>query len=329
MSSGNEEKWFIARDSAVGRLWETDREQMITTNPAMRRAVELFELFGASRCAVLLCGETGTGKELAARAVHAASDVRGGPFEAVNCGAIPADLAESELFGHTRGAFTGAARSFRGAFQRADGGTLFLDEIGEMPSALQPKLLRALEDGMVRSVGSESATPVNVRVVAATHRDLERETSTGGFRLDLFHRLAVGIVRLPPLRERREDIPLLVAHFLDAQRGPGNWSLCSDVLPFLQQQRWPGNVRALRNAVERAALIGGKQLKRSDFKVSTGQSSDHAAECVRFRGRSFGEVRREIYERVLRAHAGNRSAAAMALQIPKSTFFDQLRAMGL
>ena len=308
-----------------GRRWG-----LVGEHPAMERLFRQIQRLASSRSPVLILGETGTGKELVARAIHEASPAHLGPFEAINCGAIPRDLAESEFFGHARGAFTGAARAHSGAFERADGGTLFLDEIGELPQELQPKLLRVLEDGVLHPVGGEERRPVTVRLVAATHRDLLLDARQGRFRLDLFHRLAVGVLQIPALRERREDIPHLVEHFL-RELGDGGQRVTLDdgVMPFLASQSWPGNVRALRNALQRAAIIGGPRLGVEDFDFlgEAERSADQG--FVRFEGRPFHEVRREIYLRVLTKHGGNRSAAATELGVPKSTFFDQLRGMEL
>ncbi|MBK8479986.1 MAG: sigma-54-dependent Fis family transcriptional regulator [Proteobacteria bacterium] len=308
---------------------------LVGNDPALQRVRERIARFGPTQLPVVIVGETGTGKELVARALHDASARREGPFEAVNCAAIPHELAESELFGHARGAFTGALGSYAGALRRADGGTLFLDEIGEMPRAMQPKLLRALEEGRVRPVGAELSQPIDVRVVAATNRALDRDADQGRFRLDLYHRLAVAVIPLPALRERAQDIPLLVEHFLARasareQRPPP--ALAPDVLGYLQRREWKGNVRALRNAIDRALISGGRVLQRQDFEVTAvhpAMAQTAREGHVRYEGRSFAAVRREIYMRVLRQHGGKRAAAAAALGIARSTFSDQLRAMDI
>ena len=321
--------------SHAARVSETCAAELVGRDPALQRVRERIARYGPTRLSVLIVGETGTGKELVARALHAASARRDGPFEALNCAAIPRELAESELFGHARGAFTGALGSYAGALRRADGGTLFLDEIGEMPRALQPKLLRALEERMVRPVGAEATQDLDVRVVAATNRDLAREAEAGRFRLDLYHRLAVAVIPLPALRERVEDIPLLVEHFIErasAREGVAAPRLAADVLPHLKRRDWKGNVRALRNAVERALIAGGRVLKWQDFEVTAVHPAlAHTARegHVRYEGRSFAAVRREVYVRVLQEHGGKRAAAAAALGIAKSTFSDHLRAMDI
>lgn len=207
---------------------------------------------------VLLLGENGTGKELVARAIHAASPRKDKPLVTVNCAAIPETLFESELFGHARGSFTGATEARRGKFQQADGGTLFLDEIGEVPLSLQPKMLRALESGEVERVGGQGTERVNARVIAATNRNLEAEVASGRFRQDLYYRLLVVPLRVPPLRERREDIPLLARHHLEAACGRNRIRpkrLSDEAIAILSRNDWPGNVRELRNAMERLAIL--------------------------------------------------------------------------
>jgi len=228
---------------------------MLGSSAAMRRVFHLMATVAPTNATVLFRGETGTGKEVAARAVHDTSRRAQGPFVAVDCGAIAETLIESELFGHVRGAFTGATSNRRGLFEAADGGTLFLDEIGELPLSLQPKLLRALEQREVRPVGSNAVRPVDVRVVAATHRPLAHAVNEGRFREDLYYRLAVVEIVLPPLRDREEDIALLAHHFYRGVTGT-DASVPPEVLASLQSRSWPGNVRELRNFVERSALLG-------------------------------------------------------------------------
>lgn len=301
---------------------------LVGDHSSMRQVYELIVRFGAGRFPVLLTGETGTGKELVARAIHESSAVAGGPFEALNCAAIPRELAESELFGHVRGAFTGAVGEFCGAFARAEGGTLFLDEVGEMPLELQPKLLRVLEDGVVRPVGAARGYASNVRIVAATHRDLERAASRDRFRIDLFYRLAVGTITLPTLRERSSDIGALVAYFI--KKEGSQQSLEPGVLQWLEHQPWPGNVRALRHAIQRAlVLCDGPTLCREHFLAAVGQRPLPLEHTVDLRGQTFAEIRAEVFRWALEQHEGNRSAAARQLGIPKTTFSDQLRGIGL
>jgi anaerobic nitric oxide reductase transcription regulator len=224
---------------------------------AIDRVRQEIEAVARSDLAVLILGETGVGKELAARAVHAGSRRRGAPLIQVNCAALPESVVESELFGHVRGAFTGASSSRPGKFEIADGGTLFLDEIGELPLTVQPVLLRVLQDGEVQRVGADRPHRVDVRVVAATNRDLEREVAAGRFRADLYHRLHVFPLRVPPLRERREDIGILSGYFLDryrAQLGLGPVVLDQSSLALLTANDWPGNVRELDHVLARGVL---------------------------------------------------------------------------
>jgi DNA-binding NtrC family response regulator len=230
-------------------------QSLLGASAAMRRIYALLEKAAASDATVLVTGETGTGKELVAQALHEASPRAAGPFVTVDCGAIPESLIESELFGHTRGAFTGASSDRKGAFEEAEGGTVFFDEIGELPLTMQPKLLRALESRQVRRVGSNQARRVDVRVVAATHRALARSVNDGTFREDLFYRLAVIEVELPPLRARREDIPALAAHFVERFSGAAT-PVPPEVLSTLMTRAWPGNVRELRNLIERSVTLG-------------------------------------------------------------------------
>jgi len=230
--------------------------ELVGASLEMRRLYAVLERVAATDATVLVEGETGTGKDVLARSLHAASTRASGPFVAVDCGAIPENLIESELFGHVRGAFTGATSDRKGVFEEAHGGTLFLDEIGEMPLTLQPKLLRAIESRSVRRVGSSAARPVDVRIVAATNRPLARCVNDGSFREDLYYRLAVVSLSLPPLRTRREDIPLLARHFHGALAGADVNELPPDFVARLVGRSWPGNVRELRNFIERSVSLG-------------------------------------------------------------------------
>ena len=224
----------------------------------MRRVMAQVERVAASETRVCILGETGTGKELVARTLHERSPRAGAPFVTLNCAAVPAELIESELFGHEKGSFTGAAGRHVGKFEQAQRGTIFLDEIGDMPLTMQAKLLRVLEEGEVERIGGERAITVDVRVVVATHRDLEAQVRDGKFRQDLFHRVFVFPLRLPPLRERREDIPALIEHFALQVSATNGWKpmrFTADAMAALQEHSWPGNVRELRNAVERLMLL--------------------------------------------------------------------------
>jgi two-component system, NtrC family, nitrogen regulation response regulator NtrX len=234
------------------------KHEIIWTGDAMRRVMAQVERVAAGETRVCILGETGTGKELVARTLHEKSSRSSGPFITLNCAAVPAELIESELFGHEKGSFTGATTRHSGKFEQADGGTIFLDEIGDMPLAMQAKLLRVLEEGEIERVGGDKTVPVNVRVVVATHRNLETLVREGKFRQDLFHRIFVFPLVLPPLRERKEDIPALIEHFADQVCLQNGWKpipFTSKAIDALAAHAWPGNVRELRNAVERLMLL--------------------------------------------------------------------------
>jgi DNA-binding NtrC family response regulator len=234
------------------------KHELVWAGETMRRVMAQISRVAASQTRVCIYGETGTGKELVARTLHQASPRAGGPFITLNCAAIPAELIESELFGHEKGSFTGAAQRYSGKFEQAHRGTLFLDEIGDMPLAMQAKLLRVLEEGEVERIGGSKSIPVNVRILVATHRDLEALVREGTFRQDLFHRVHVFPIVLPPLRDRREDIPPLVEHFARQVCAQNSWrevAFTADAVARLQEYAWPGNIRELRNMVERLLLL--------------------------------------------------------------------------
>jgi transcriptional regulator with GAF, ATPase, and Fis domain len=250
-----EQENVYLRDEVRGGAEFTD---IVGGSPALRRVLDHVSQVAPTPAAVLLLGETGTGKELLARAIHERSPRRAKPFIKVNCAALPAALIESEMFGHEKGAFTGATAAHPGRFELADGGTLFLDEIGELAVELQAKLLRALQDGEVQRLGSTRSRKVDVRLVAATNQDLERAMAEGRFRSDLFYRLSVFPIRLPPLRDRRDDIPLLVWAFVQrrqARLGRHIESIPRATMDALQSYHWPGNVRELENVLERALIL--------------------------------------------------------------------------
>ncbi|HVZ72415.1 MAG TPA: sigma 54-interacting transcriptional regulator [Polyangia bacterium] len=315
---------------------------MVGRSVVMRELFARLAAVAPTDATVLVTGETGTGKELVAEALHESSPRKSGPFVVLDCGAIPANLMESEAFGHERGAFTGATNAHAGAFERADGGTLFLDEIGELPLEMQPKLLRVLERREVRRVGGTKTLQVNIRVVAATNRDLAVEVNKGRFREDLYYRLAVAHLVVPPLRERREDIPLLVEHILASlpegrERGPR-----AETVELMKRHEWPGNVRELRNVLERAVLF--RQPVREPSVIAA------AAPPARAGGASNGDVRAAIdpkvpfkvakqdlideFERryiraLLDAHGGNISAAARAAGIDRMSIHKMLTRLGM
>src|SRR5579864_3076848 len=270
------------------RLEEENRElrqrvgkhEIVHTGEAMRRVMAQVDRVAASEARVCILGETGTGKELIARALHERSHRREGQFVTLNCAAIPAELIESELFGHEKGSFTGAATRHIGKFEQAQHGTLFLDEIGDMPVMMQAKLLRVLEEGQVERVGGDRTIPVDVRVLVATHRNLEELVRSGGFRQDLYHRIYVFPLRLPPLRERAEDIRALVEHFSRQLSDQNGWKpkpVTAEAIHELERYGWPGNVRELRNVVERLLLLAGDQVLADDVRLALPQMAAGAS----------------------------------------------------
>jgi DNA-binding NtrC family response regulator len=291
--------------------------ELLGKSVAMRRIYAILERAAKTDVTVLVQGETGTGKDVVARAVHQASPRSNGPFVAIDCGSIAENLIESELFGHVRGAFSGAAADRRGLFEEADGGTLFLDEVGELPVALQPKLLRVLETREVRRVGSNVSRKVNVRVVAATNRALARAVNDGTFREDLFYRLAVVEVHLPPLRARRQDIPVLAQHFHDRLTGSDD-KLPDALIRSLVDRGWPGNVRELRNFVERIVSLGWTPSSDESPVAASPSHNLEALVPVDLPLKEAREVWNErfekVYLRALLARTGNnvRRAAEVA-----------------
>ncbi len=300
------------------------RRHIITRSQAMEMVLGEAWLVARSEAGVFITGESGTGKELLARAVHQASPRRDKPFVAVNCGAIPSELLESELFGHTKGAFTGAISSHRGLFQAADGGTLLLDEIGDMPLSLQVKLLRALQEGHIRPVGSTETVAVDVRIISATHQDLESMLETGEFREDLYYRLNVVSLALPPLRDRREDIPLLANHFLKHLTAKNRRivnAFAPEALDLLVSGEWPGNVRQLYNAVEYCVALSStpvipSSLVKKALRYKTGEILSLAEARNRFE--------RDYLVQLLQLTGGNVSQAARLAQRNRTDFYKLL-----
>jgi two-component system, NtrC family, response regulator GlrR len=301
------------------------RASIITRSPRMEDLLRQAKLVADSDASVLIFGESGTGKELLARAIHQASRRSTQAFVAVNCGAIPADLLESELFGHARGAFTGAVQAHKGLFQAADGGTLFLDEIGDMPLPLQVKLLRVLQEGEVRPVGSTQAIPVDVRVISATHRDLDAQREQGLFREDLYYRLNVVSLKLPSLADRREDIPLLAAHILrklaERYRKPAP-SLAPDAMALLVAAPWPGNIRQLLNLLEQAVALATTPVIPATL-VQAALKEDAAALIPFEEARKTFE--REYLVRLLKITGGNVTQAAQLAKRNRTEFYKLLQ----
>jgi len=308
------------QDVGLGEFTAERFGDAVGRSAAMRRCFAVLQKVAATESTVVLAGETGTGKDVLARALHAASPRRAGPFVVFDCAAVAPALIESELFGHVKGAFSDAHSDRKGAFQAAQGGTLFLDELGELPLELQPKLLRALENRTVRRVGDDRSRPVDVRVVAATHRDLEAEVAAGHFRQDLYFRLAVVLVRVPPLRERLEDLPLLIPALLQGRKV----SFSPALLERLAAARWPGNVRELKNVLERVLASGEAAFD--------GRSQDPAVEdepFVEARNRRLDAFTREYLARVLERHHHSVTEAARVSGISRATVYRLIKRFGL
>ncbi len=327
------------------------RQAIFGRDPSLLSVLERAARIAPTRSPVLVMGETGTGKELFARLLHELGPVPDGPFVAVNCGALSRELAESELFGHERGAFTGAASRRIGWFEEAAGGTLVLDEVGELPPVLQPKLLRVLETGCLRRVGGRGEIPVRVRIVALTLRDLRREAQEGTFRIDLYHRLAGFELRLPPLRDRPLDIVPLAEHLLSQMLDEvGPRALTAEACARLAAHRWPGNVRELRNVIRRAAFLTEGLIDAAALEMDDGRHTSLAQRAAELPpadgpagpvaaaahpdhlpmvGRSYRELERQILGWALRRHGGSRRRAAQALGISRSTFCDRVKRLGL
>ena len=345
------------RAETVASQLETGYAGLIGRSPVMREVFRKIELYADTEATVVITGETGCGKELVASALHQCGRRSKGPFAAINCSAISEDLLESELFGHEKGAFTGAVRSHRGHFEQADGGTLFLDEIGDMPLHTQSKLLRVLEDGLIQPVGSERSRKVDVRILAATNVPLEQAVTSGNFRADLYHRLAVLRIHLPSLRERSEDVPLLADHFLqqfNARYRKQIERFTPEAMSILAAYLWPGNIRELRNLIERlvieteAVAIGGRALaewvrERQSFR-SDGQQQkspsnalvpvvtkypDHSVIDVKMVNDVASELNQETLQHAFIRAGGNIAAAARLLGIHRATYYRHLKRLGL
>jgi DNA-binding NtrC family response regulator len=313
-------------------------ENIVGTSPALRRVLELVAKVADTESTVLITGESGTGKELVARALHYNSGRAERPFVTVNCGAIPEQLLESELFGHVRGAFTNAVAHREGRFAVAEGGTLFLDEIGDMSPNLQVKLLRVLQDRSFEPVGSSKTLTVDVRVVAATHQDLESAIRDRRFREDLYYRLNVIPIEVPPLRERREDVPILVAHFLEAScrtRGEDPVEISRDALDALCGHHWPGNVRELQNLVERLSILcRGRCIEAADLPAAVaGGAPIVNAPQVPHTGLSFRDLvdgfETELILQALERTQWNKNQAARLLGLNRTTLLEKMKKKGL
>jgi len=342
------DKLLLTVDNALklARLENENRElrqrlgkhELVGSGPAMKKMLAQIERVAASETRVCILGETGTGKELVARAIHEKSTHKENPFITLNCAAVPAELIESELFGHEKGSFTGAGGRHVGKFEQAEGGTLFLDEIGDMPVNMQAKLLRVLEEGEVERVGGEKPIKVNVRVIVATHRNLEELVKKNEFRRDLFHRVYVFPLNLPPLRERPEDLPDLVAHFarqVAAQNGWKEKQFSAEAIAALRQYSWPGNVRELRNVVERLVLLAAEDtigadevrlvLPGGELLSASGHSDAGQGSLVQ-RTEAF---EREVLLGEIRRHNFHMTNVARALGLERSHLYKKCQQLGI
>jgi two-component system response regulator HydG len=305
---------------------------IVGASDGLREVLELAHRVAESDATILLLGESGTGKDVIAREIHRSSERVNRPFVAVNCSAIPEGLLESELFGHEKGSFTGAVRQKRGKFETADGGTVFLDEIGDMSQALQAKLLRFLQDHIVQRVGGSVDIKVEVRVIAATNKDLEAEVAAGSFREDLYFRLNVVTITLPPLRDRTEDIPLLINHFLrkHTPRGGRPKKMSPSAIRMSMGYLWPGNVRELENAVQRAIVLSRGETIFPEHLPAKVQAAGEGPEGIpRSEGKTMREVERETIIKTLRQTDGNRTHAAKILGISRRTLQNKIKEYGI
>ena len=311
---------------------QVDFSHMIGISDGMQHVFDMVRRVAPTEASVLITGESGTGKELIARAIHQGGPRSKAPFVAINCAAIPANLLESELFGHVRGAFTGAVRDHVGKFQQAHGGTLFLDEVGEMPIELQPKLLRVLQEMEVEPLGGKTRT-VDVRIIAATNQDVEQAIEEGRFREDLFYRLAVIPIEMPPLRRRAEDVPLLVRHFLERFSRGTPPDVSDEALTCMMAYPWPGNVRELQNAVERLVVLNhGEIIERhhlpSKLSTHTPISRNRVVELPA-EGYPLEAIEKEAVMQALERNQWNQTRAAAFLQVPRHTLIYRMEKYGI
>jgi DNA-binding NtrC family response regulator len=326
---------FRRSQRAADSSTESWRNHIVGASRAIMRTIEVIRLVGSRRSTVLITGETGTGKEMVARAIHLASPRAQQPFVAVNCNALPENLLEAELFGHVKGAFTGAIQHRLGRFEQANRGTLFLDEVGDLPLEIQTKLLRFLQEREFQRVGSSETIRVDVRLVAATNVDLQQKIREGKFREDLYYRLNVVPIAAPPLRERLEDIPLLAHHFVEKickQEDIPIRRLSPETIERLKNCPWPGNVRQLENVVEMAVALSGTRevLYPSDFPLPT-QSTSRIATTSAIQTTDFeqtvGRIERQILEEALKKAGGNKTVAAEMLGLKRTTLAAKLKSL--
>jgi len=325
-------KWKRLEDENRELRQRVGQHSIIYSGEAMQRVMAQVDRVAASETRVCIMGETGTGKELIARALHQQSPRHDGPFVTLNCAAVPGELIESELFGHEKGSFTGAASRHIGKFEQAHRGTLFLDEIGDMPMAMQAKLLRVLEERQVERVGGDRPVPVDVRVIVATHRDLDKLAQAGGFRPDLYHRIYVFPLLLPPLRERVDDIPPLVAHFAAEVAAQNGWkprTFEPEAIQELQRHRWPGNVRELRNVVERLLLLADGPVDRAAVRLALPQVVGGAPSQNGPLSQRLDSFERDQILVELKRHNQRMSDTAKALGLERSHLYKKCQALGI
>jgi len=324
----NENKLLKEQLTGVGSA-----KQMVGVSPSFKQMVSLIEKVAPTDATILITGESGTGKELVARALHRQSSRREREFIAVNCAAIPKELLESELFGHVRGAFTGAVKDKKGKFEQADGGTLFLDEISDLSTELQAKLLRAVQERVVEPVGSEQRMEVDVRLIAATNVNLRERVTAGQFREDLFYRLNVIPLIVPPLRERREDIPLLVKTFLERFVPGRSVSVQGNLMKMLKQHSWPGNIRELENLMERMAILRrSDELALDDLPADFGLTESNEGKTNQTATRehvTFYEAEKRLIISALEKFGWNRTKAAVYLSIPRHVLIYRMKKFGI
>jgi len=323
----------LGGETDIEKVADGSRYGMVGRSGAMRRVYQLVEMAAPTKCRVYVCGDSGTGKELIARAIHALSPRRDRAFIQLNCAAIPSELIESEMFGHVKGAFTGATQNRKGKFESADGGTLFLDEIGDMSPITQAKLLRVLQEGEVTPVGSTHSRPVDVRIVAATSKNLPEEIARGTFREDLYHRINVLTIAVPPLRARREDIAELAEHFLrlaSAENGVKTKRLAPRSVDLLLQLPWPGNVRELRNLMERlVVLVGGEVVTHEDLLSALHMHAATADAGPLSLRDARARFEREYILFRLAANRGNLGRTARDLGVNRTNLYRKLKQLGI
>ena len=325
---GNTELRFIPVEEKI-ELTPSKKDRfgdIVGKGKEMKEVFGILEKVSKTDATILITGETGTGKELVAKAIHENSNRSKKPFVVIDCSAIARNLIESELFGHEKGAFTGAVSARQGAFEAANGGTIFLDEIGELESEMQPRLLRVLEAREIKRVGSTSIIPVDVRIIAATNRDLSAEIKKNRFREDLFYRLSVINISLPQLKDRKDDIPLLIDYFIKTNKARKVKGVAKETLNILINYSWPGNVRELRNVIERAIALGASDYIEPKDLILLKPSEKQTADLS---GKTLEEIEKSAIIQTLKAHKGNKTTTAKALGIAYSTLFEKMKKYGI